>query len=422
MRFIAFAKWSVCLFAAALSGGPVTASEIGASAETRLAALALPTAAGADWRQWDSFLTNVVKTLGEDFQPALRDQLGDFFLDGRHRLVDALRTGTADPVPQLFTESWNRLSPLLKKALPGMTPQTADRYTSFIRAMDAASSVSGLGQAFGLFRITPDALSGAARILGAGGTDPLAYDLDVDSTLRSLLGFTNALPAFQPSPRLEQSHLAPWRDKASASLRPLGVRAAHAAEVDIDRLNQWVPETDEVTTYLTQVRQLLNETSDRVLANSNLAPQHRQLYRQIVFATGWQESCWRQYVKKGEKLAPLASATGDVGLMQVNRITWRSLYDIKGLNGNISYNGNAGAEILHHYLTRHAILKKEDAQKNGHLARATYSAYNAGPGGLARYRGVRQSPTWKKVDEAFWTKFQTVALGKELAVKDCYAK
>jgi soluble lytic murein transglycosylase-like protein len=422
MRCINFVKWSVCLFTAVLSSEPVTATETSNNAEIRLAALAVPTAAAADWRQWDSFLTSVVKKLGEDFQPALRDQLGEFFLDGRHRLVDALRAGTADPVPQLFTESWNRLSPLLKKALPGATGQTADRYTNFIRAMDAASSVSGLGQALGFFRITPDALSGAARILGAGGSDPLAYDLDVDSTLHGLLGFTNALPAFQPSPRLEQSRLGPLRDKASAVLRPFGARAAHAAEVDVDRLNQWVPETDEVTIYLAQVRQLLNDTSDSVLVNSNLAPQHRQLYRQIVFATGWQESCWRQYIKKGEKLAPLASATGDVGLMQVNRITWRSLYDIKGLNGNISYNGNAGAEILHHYLTRYAVPKKEDAQKNGHLARATYSAYNAGPGGLARYRGVRQSPTWKKVDEAFWVKYQTVALGKELAVKDCYAK
>ena len=100
--------------------------------------------------------------------------------------------------------------------------------------------------------------------------------------------------------------------------------------------------------------------------------------------------------------------------MQVNRITWRSLYDLKGLNGDISYNGNAGAEILHYYLTRYAIPKKEDAQKNGNLARATYSAYNAGPGGLARYRGVRQSPVWKKVDDAFWAKFQTVSAGKEL--------
>ena len=286
--------------------------------------------------------------------------------------------------------------------------------------MDAASSVSGLGQRLGIFRITPDALRGAAQLLGAGGADPLAYLLDVDTGLRDLLGFTAALPASRPSSLLEQGRLERWRQKASAAIRTLGLRSAHAAETDMDRLNEWVPESQEVPGYLLEVRQLLVETSDRVLAKSTLSQEQRQLYRQIVFATGWQESCWRQFIKKGQKLTPLASSTGDVGLMQVNRMVWRSLYDIKGLNGDMSYNGNAGAEILHYYLTRYAIRKGEDKHPGGHLARATYSAYNAGPGGLGRYRGVRQSPTWKKVDEAFWTKFQAVSSGQELAVKSCY--
>jgi hypothetical protein len=321
----------------------------------------------------------------------------------------------------LFTDAWNRLGPILKQAIPGTPQQTASQYTSFIRAMDAASSFSGIGQRFGIFRITPDALSGAAKVLGAGGADPLAYLLDVDTGLRGLLGFTGALPASRPSPLLEQGRLEQWHRKASAAMRSLVVRSAQAAETDFDRLNEWVPEGREMPGYLLEVRQLLTETSDRVLAKSTLAPEHRQLYRQIVFATGLQESCWRQFIKKGEKLAPLASSTGDVGLMQVNRVTWRSVYDIKGLNGDMSYNGNAGAEILHYYLTRYAIRKGEDKQPGGHLARATYSAYTAGPGGVARYRGVRQSPTWKKVDDAFWEKFKSVSAGQELSVKSCFA-
>jgi soluble lytic murein transglycosylase-like protein len=422
MRSFSRYKWILSFLAAMLVASAAGAKEIDKKADIRLAALALPTVASADWQQWDSFLTNVVKTLNEEFQPELRDQLGEFFLDARHRLVDALRAGSADPVVELFIESWNRLSPLLRKALPGATPEIASRYTAFISAMDATSTAAGLGQALGLFRITPETLDGAARLLGSGGADPLAYDFDVDSALRALIGFTNPLPAFQPSPRLEQSRRMPLLDKASTAARLFGPRTAYAAEVDLDRLNQWVPEADEVASYLVEVRQLLHETSDKVLSNSKLAPQQRQLYRHIVLATGWQESCWRQYIKKGEKLAPLASSTGDVGLMQVNRITWRGIYDVKGLNGSIGYNGNAGAEILHYYLTRYAIPKKEDAQKNGHLSRATYSAYNGGPSGLARYRGVRQTPAWKKVDDAFWSKFQIVASGKELAVRDCFGK
>jgi hypothetical protein len=342
------------------------------------------------------------------------------FLDARYQIVQALSSGASDPVPQLFLDAWERLAPLMKQAIPGASQQRASEYTGFISAMDAASSFSGLGQRLGIFRITPEALRGAARLLGTGGADPLAYVLDVDAGLRGLLGFTSPLPASRPSRLLEQGRLDRLRQKASAAIGSLLTRSAYAAESDIDRLNEWVPEGKEIQDYLLEVRQLLAETSDNVLVKSQLAPEYRQMYRHIVFATGWQESCWRQFIRKGEKLTPLASSTGDVGLMQVNRIVWRSVYDIKGLNGDISYNGNAGAEILHYYLSRYAIAKKEDKQPGGHLARATYSAYNAGPRGLARYRGVRQSATWKKVDEAFWTKFQAVSSGQELAVKSCY--
>ncbi|HUR70350.1 MAG TPA: lytic transglycosylase domain-containing protein [Candidatus Limnocylindrales bacterium] len=391
--------------------------------DTRLAALGLPTGAGADWQQWDSFLTNAVKKLAQELRPEQQEQVGDVFLDSRYQLAQLLGAGTSDPVPQLFASTWDRLSPILKQSVPGMSQQSASQVTGFAAAMDGLKSLSGFGRQLGFFRITPDTLRGAARLLGTGDVDPLAYNLDLDSSLRNLLGFGGLLPEPRPSSLLEQGRLQQLRNRASAAVKSLLPRPAHAAEADVDRLNEWVPETQEakeVQDYLLEVQKMLVETSDRVLAKSPLAPAQQQLYRQILFTTGWQESCWRQFVKKGAKLAPLASATGDVGIMQVNRLTWRSLYDIKGLTGDIRYNGNAGAEILHHYLTRYALRKKENEQPNGNLARATYSAYNGGPGALGRYRGVRQSPTWKKVDEAFWEKFQAVSSGQELAVKSCY--
>jgi hypothetical protein len=68
------------------------------------------------------------------------------------------------------------------------------------------------------------------------------------------------------------------------------------------------------------------------------------------------------------------------------------------------------------------LRKNEDKQPGGHLARATYSAYNGGPGHLTRYRAAKQHPELKKVDEAFWEKFQTVSSGRELDVERCYKK
>ncbi len=118
----------------------------------------------------------------------------------------------------------------------------------------------------------------------------------------------------------------------------------------------------------------------------------------------------------------MLSATGDLGLMQVNRNTWRSLYDLKELTSDIEYNGNAGGEILLYYLMRYALRKHEDRQPGGNLARATYSAYNGGPSQLGRYRAAKQNPVLKKVDEAFWEKFQAVSTGRELEVQSCYKK
>jgi hypothetical protein len=70
----------------------------------------------------------------------------------------------------------------------------------------------------------------------------------------------------------------------------------------------------------------------------------------------------------------------------------------------------------------HAIRKKEDKQPAGNLARATYSAYNGGPGQLGRYRNAKTPAVWKRVDDAFWTKFRAVSAGQELAVKSCYGQ
>lgn len=53
---------------------------------------------------------------------------------------------------------------------------------------------------------------------------------------------------------------------------------------------------------------------------------------------------------------------------------------------------------------------------------ATYAAYNGGPSHLTRYRAAKQNPELKKVDDAFWDKFQTVNSGRELEVQRCYQK
>src|SRR5262245_50219295 len=161
----------------------------GSSRDPRLAQLPVPTGGGADWHQWDAFLTNVVKKLAEDLGEPQRDQLRDLFLDSRYQLVDALSLGGgSNPVPGLLQDTWSRLSPILKQSVSSLPPQVSGRYTGFISAMDGAASLTGLGQRFGLVQIPPDMLRSASSLLGPSGGDPLAYILDVDSGLRTFLG------------------------------------------------------------------------------------------------------------------------------------------------------------------------------------------------------------------------------------------
>jgi len=372
----------------------------------------LPSLTGpsADWRQFDAFFTFVVKRFGDDVPATLKDSLGDAFLDSRYELTSAIMPGRGgNPVPELFVNDWKRLSPIMNQALPSLPKQTGSLYSSFIGAADKLALTGGAG-----LNLTPEMLRGMARLLApSSAADPLAFNTNVDSGLRNLLGFGAPLPVRQS--RLD----LPGRSESASALSFSFVRAATAAEPTKKNLNQLLPDPKDLPTYLNEIRGLLVDLSDKIGTKSKLGDEHKALYRQIVFTAAWQESCWRQFIKKG---TPVTSASGDLGLMQVNRNNWRGIYDLKNLAGDIEYNGNAGGEILLNYLTRNAIKNAEHKQPGGHLGRATYSAYNGGPSAVARYRGVRQRAEWKKVDEAFWEKFQQVSAGRELDVRQCYQK
>lgn len=409
------ATLSMAVRAAASAGGEEKTPEARFAAAFELPRLPALGGRPADWRQWDSFFTFIVKRLGQDMGGDLRSSLAETFLDSRYELTQTVsRLGAGqNPVPQLFVNAWKRLSPIMNKAVAGLPKQTAGQYASFIGAADKMAALGQSGSQLGLLEISPDALRTMAQILQpSGGGDPVSYSLNVDGALRNLLGFGAPIDVRSPGGR--QSGL---RGVFPLNVEQASLGRAHAADADIKKLNQWVPEENELQSYLIEVRNLLAALSDKVGVQARLAEEHKPLYRQIVLAAAWQESCWRQFIKKGKTLMPLASASGDLGLMQVNRNTWRNLYDLKRLSSNIEYNGNAGGEILAYYLSRYAIRKNEDKQAGGNLSRATYAAYNGGPSHLTRYRAAKQNAELKKVDNAFWEKFQTVSSGRELEVK-----
>jgi hypothetical protein len=139
----------------------------------------LPSLTGpsADWRQFDSFFTFVVKRFGDDVPANLRDSLGDAFLDTRYELTSVVAPGKGgNPVPERVFSFW------------------------------------------------------------------------------------------------------------------LG-RSALAAEPAASDLNQMLPDPKDLQRYLTAVRSLLVELSDKIATKSKLTDEHKPIYRLVGFTAAWQESC-----------------------------------------------------------------------------------------------------------------------------------
>jgi hypothetical protein len=365
------------------------------------------------WRSWDAFLTFVVKRAGgEAGTDALRLELGSVLLDARYEFLAALREsrqGAPDRVRVFFLHAWSRLAPLLRDLSGGLPGESALHYLSFIAAADALAAVDAAGPAVGV-EISTDGLRRLARIMAPDAVeDPVAYNFDVDPALRQILGFG------PPLPLPEAEELAPTPEALWFLVSP-----AWAAPVPA--LGRWVPKRDEVGAYIVQVREVLKE-------NAMLSPQvgrikdtYQKVYEALVLAAAWQESCWRQFVEKGGRIEPMRSPIGSVGMMQINEKVWRGVYDINALRNDAAYNVRAGSEILIHYLVDYAIAKHEDEVTGNvdNLARATYSAYNAGPGQLRRYRTQKKSRLAAHIDEAFWEKYQAVKVGKEMEVARCF--
>lgn len=422
------------------------------------------------WQSWDAFLTFLVKRSGSDANAAARERLREVFLEARYDIVEILRPTeprTSDPVRPLFLKTWVRLAPILREMTTNLPGETGLRYMSFVTAADALAALEQLGPEYGV-DLSADGMRRLARIIEpAPLVDPTAYSDEVDPELRALFGFgpppptpevEDAVEAEETPPAESQEERAPERESSSGMPRSMPAETA-AAHVRVGRaeggevsrlalwsmetiadflirvcsapaearavrrkLERWIPAREEVGDYLAQVRDLLLRTQDATQRDKPVGERYSLLFRHMMLATAWQESCWRQFVKKGGAVQPLTSPVGAVGIMQVNVRVWRGFYDQKALRESMAYNATAGSEILRHYLVDHAIRKGEHEARGNidDLARATYAAYNGGPGKLQRYRQQTGGKTGHRIDQAFWTKYQRIKAGNDLAVASCF--
>ena len=203
---------------------------------------------------------------------------------------------------------------------------------------------------------------------------------------------------------------------------PAALSILRVSSVGVPALDTWIPRPAEVLDYLARVRDVLAAAASETRKVKQLATRHATLFRTLVLATAWQESCWRQSVRRGGKIQPLTSSVGAVGIMQVHQHVWRGFYEPASLRSSLKYNARAGSEILHHYLVDYAISKGEQEVrgKPDDLASASYSAYNAGPRQLRRYRRPFGKAIGHKIDRSFAEKYRHIQAGDDLAVAACF--
>ncbi|WP_455222707.1 transglycosylase SLT domain-containing protein [Kaarinaea lacus] len=367
------------------------------------------------FRELDSFVTVIVKkAAGDTNTDELRSALLSVLLDTRYDIVNALQsnhTSEDDPVREIFLSLWQELAPVLREIAytqPGVNPGIS--YLSFVTAADALTAIDRVGPELGI-EISSDGLKRLARILVPHLSNPFQWTNEVDPQLRELFSFKPLVP--------NQSLLI--NIIIDFFIQP------SFAQQNIDRtlvqqLNSWVPHKEELETYLPLVERLLRQSTKLTLKDSTLDKSFHPIYQSLVLATAWQESCWRQYVKRRGKQVPLKSGVGAVGMMQVVPRVWRGFYSPKKLQWDIAYNIDAGSEILMRYLLRYAIRKNEHIKTGNpdNLARATYSAYNAGPRKLTRYRWKSANARQRRVDNDFYQRYLTMKENNVHEVAKCY--
>jgi len=419
---------------------------------------------------WDAFMVFAIKQIGGTVaDKAVRAELFDVLLDSRYRLVQALGQPQAasgpDPVRVLFLDEWNRLRTIIRStARRGMLGSRTLEFLSFISAGDALFALDQAAPALGV-RISADDLRRLARIMAPQYTaDPLLFSFEVDPQLGEMFGVraplespgpinvpfpaetSNATPAMNSSPMPPAPGLSPpppatpislpspvpsphatlWTplrlldpSEAQAAEDPLAAKLFHTGAA----LNRVVVDVSNASEYTNSVQTLLALTARREINENSLPTGFWQTYIVLVKSTGWQESCWRQFIRQGERIRFLESSTGDIGLMQVNKRVWRGFYILSRLEWDVVYNASAGAEILMHLM--HGATKRIATRSEEQLtaiARSSYSAYNGGPAAYSRWRLPNEPPKTYQIDRAFWAKYQAMSSGQSVDILQCAAQ
>lgn len=393
---------------------------------------------------WDTYLVSIMLSLVR--QPLTaedREILLTTLLEARYRFTEALTTGEeGDFVRDEFITSWKSLSPIFRRHLGDEPSRNLFRFLAFFTASDALEAIDQVGASLGV-EISRQGWVRMLALLSEGTESLLPYDYAVNGGLRRVLGVGKA-PAFEgPSfdvEELESGEEAPpggagdeeagMKTSWTALLARLFASPAWAAEqgaskAQADVLRQWLVSRKGLDEYMDRIKDLLNQSADHALKKGKIPDDLTDFYRDLVLATAWQESCYRQFRERKGKVGYMRSYNGtSVGIMQVNERVWRGLYDAKRLRWDIMYNAHAGCEILDLYLHKYILGRRDRIEQeieldNDRIARMVYAVYNGGPSQVKKYAARVKSGAFYDADHLFNEKYEWVKKGDFDKIRKC---
>jgi hypothetical protein len=389
-----------------------------------------------NWQTWDAFFVYEIEALGgRTIDESEKEILLDTLLEIRYQFLRASENELgSDLVRRQFTWAWDRVSGLLRKHLLKDPSPSLISYLAFFTASDALTVLERLGSVVTI-DISREGLLRVARLLTQSGQAPsLDYDFGVDPQLRSLLDLGPPLdesgPAFDER-ELEMPGAPPFQEPQPESEPASWLRlllpeasAAGPAHMSLTEIRKWIPpkEKENLPRYVDRIEAVLKSTVNHVLSESSTKANYRPMFHRLMKATAWQESCWRQFVIKNNKVTYVLSYNqSSVGLMQINERVWRGIYRVESLRWNIRYNAMAGAEILNLYFRKYVLAETslKASPEIDSVAGVLYAMYNGGPGELRRFvaRGRDKAP--KNTDRLFDEKYDLVKRGRLLEISIC---
>ncbi|MGB3224674.1 MAG: lytic transglycosylase domain-containing protein [Desulforhopalus sp.] len=379
------------------------------------------------WETWDAFLVRLLITMAnQPLLPEDRETLIEVLLDTRYVFIAALEQQNLekDFVRLQFVRAWQQLAPVFRRQLYAQPSENSLGYLAFFTAADALAVFDRMGPTLGI-EISQQGLLRLAAML-AGKSTVLPYAPQVDKQLRELLQLPPIEEDVKPPESYDDIEIPEeeMKDEPLSLMLDYFIRPVHAAELPkFEEILRWkVPKTN-VDEYLTRVRNVLSESLRLLLSRGETPQQFHGMFKKLIPAMAWQESCFRQFVVRDKKLTYLLSYNqSSVGLMQINERVWRGVYDLNRLRWDIHYNALAGCEIADLYLRKYA-LKHSDWGKNANmelLSRSIYSMYNGGPGQYKKFLDRERSGKHYRSDLLFLEKLKWVGDEKWENINKCF--